>query len=263
MHIFRLPSSSGCRLGPLRRLAPQLIAASGTPGFEPMLFEAAHEATACEHLTAFAFSGAARPRVLLACNTGAQPVARWTAEKYISKYWTLDPLSQIDPPRAFDEQELGVRVHSEDIGDSDYKEECYTAVGLKERVSLVQSRNDETFRINFYKSGTPGCFAPEEVDRIFEASDLIMSLLAKHDSTAPAPRGPGAAAVFQRRLEQLGKSLPKREIEVCSRIATGMSSEGIGLDLGISLNTVLTHRKRAYARLRISSQNELLRLLLS
>ncbi len=256
-----MPSSSACRLGPLRRLAPQLIEASGTAGFEPMLFAAAHEATSCEHLTAFAFSGAARPRVLLAYNTGAQPVARWTAEKYVSKYWTLDPLSRLDPSHTFDDPELGVRVHSEDIGDSDYKEECYTAVGLKERVSLVQSRNDETFRINFYKSEAPGCLAPEEVDRIFEASDLIMSLLAKHDATAPAPRGLGAAAVFQRRLEHLGKALPKREIEVCSRIATGMNSEGIGLDLGI--NTVLTHRKRAYARLRISSQNELLRLLLS
>lgn len=263
MQVYPSPSLAECPLGPLRRLAPQLIEVSGTAEFEPMLFQAAREAACCEHLTAFAFSGASRPRVLLTANTGIQPVARWTAEKYISKYWMLDPINRLDRQRSGSSPNVAVRVHSDDIGDNDYKEECYTAVGLQERISLVQLRNGETFRINFYKSSTLGRFAPEEVDRIFEASDLIMSLLAKHDATAMAPRGMGAAAVFQRRLELLGKALPKREIEVCSRIATGMSSEGIGLDLGISLNTVLTHRKRAYARLRISSQNELLRLLLS
>ena len=43
----------------------------------------------------------------------------------------------------------------------------------------------------------------------------------------------------------------------------GMTSEAIGLKLGISVNTVLTYRKRAYGRLRISCQNELMRLVLS
>ena len=37
----------------------------------------------------------------------------------------------------------------------------------------------------------------------------------------------------------------------------------IGLKLGISVNTVLTYRKRAYGRLHISCQNELMRLILS
>jgi DNA-binding CsgD family transcriptional regulator len=43
----------------------------------------------------------------------------------------------------------------------------------------------------------------------------------------------------------------------------GMTSEAIGLKLGISVNTVLTYRKRAYGRLNISCQNELMRLILS
>lgn len=39
--------------------------------------------------------------------------------------------------------------------------------------------------------------------------------------------------------------------------------EAIALTLGIRRNTVLTYRKRAYARLGISSQNELVRLIYS
>ena len=65
------------------------------------------------------------------------------------------------------------------------------------------------------------------------------------------------------RLRLLEPNMPKRETEVCAAITLGMTSEAIALNLGISVNTVLTYRKRAYARLGISCQNELLRLVLS
>ena len=65
------------------------------------------------------------------------------------------------------------------------------------------------------------------------------------------------------RLTRIETNLTQREKEVCARILLGMSSEGIGLDLGIKMQSVLTYRKRAYARLNISSQNELFALCLS
>ncbi len=49
---------------------------------------------------------------------------------------------------------------------------------------------------------------------------------------------------------------------VLARIVCGMTSEGIALDLGIGVNSVLTYRKRAYAKLRIGSQNALFALCL-
>jgi DNA-binding CsgD family transcriptional regulator len=64
------------------------------------------------------------------------------------------------------------------------------------------------------------------------------------------------------RLRSVAPLLSPREVEVCIRIMLGVTSEGIGIDLGISRNTVLTYRKRAYARLNISSQNQLFRLVM-
>jgi DNA-binding CsgD family transcriptional regulator len=52
--------------------------------------------------------------------------------------------------------------------------------------------------------------------------------------------------------------LPRREAEVCARILYGMSSVGIALDLSVSEETVKTYRKRAYQRLNIGSERELL-----
>ena len=47
------------------------------------------------------------------------------------------------------------------------------------------------------------------------------------------------------------------EAEICAMIVIGHTTQGISLDLGISKNTVITHRRRAYDKLGISSQNEL------
>lgn len=48
-----------------------------------------------------------------------------------------------------------------------------------------------------------------------------------------------------------------REAEVCAHIVLGYSTLAFGLRLGVSLNTVATHRRRAYLKLGVCSQNEL------
>src|SRR5690606_4359226 len=92
-------------------------------------------------------------------------------------------------------------------------------------------------------------------------ADLLLSLLEKHDSLTRPPLECNDFRGYRKRVEQVAPCLSEREAEVCAGIALGMNSEGIGLTLGIKLSTVQTHRKRAYARLGISSQNELLKLL--
>ena len=52
-------------------------------------------------------------------------------------------------------------------------------------------------------------------------------------------------------------NLPRRQVEVCARILLGFSRELISSDLGIGMETVHTHRKRAYQRLRVTSEQEL------
>ena len=52
-------------------------------------------------------------------------------------------------------------------------------------------------------------------------------------------------------------TLTPRERVVCLGILTGYTSESIGINLSISVNSVLTYRKRLYEKLHISSQNEL------
>jgi DNA-binding CsgD family transcriptional regulator len=60
-----------------------------------------------------------------------------------------------------------------------------------------------------------------------------------------------------------GPALSEREAAVCVGIVTGHSNEAIALHLELSINSVRTYRRRAYAKLQITSQNELFALILN
>lgn len=108
-------------------------------------------------------------------------------------------------------------------------------------------------------------FSDNDLQRVASIIPVIGALLRKywtnfgtHGSHAAPPdsRVDDAFANF-------GKAtLSDRESEVTQLILRGHSSESIGFNLGISLGTVKTHRKNAYAKLGISSQSELLSLFL-
>jgi DNA-binding CsgD family transcriptional regulator len=53
--------------------------------------------------------------------------------------------------------------------------------------------------------------------------------------------------------------LSGRELDVCARVMTGMTYEGIAVDLGLKLPTVKTYRNRAFERLGIHFRSELVR----
>src|SRR5262249_52993893 len=142
-----------------------------------------------------------------------------------------------------------------------YRSDCYHAAGLTERLSVVERRPEGLMRANFYLERQHS-FGDDVIDRVNESTPLLMAALWRHHQTMSVGKGSGAASSFRVRLKKVAPSLSERELDVCSLVAGGVTSQGIALELGVGVNTVLTYRKRAYARLRISSQNELMRFLM-
>ena len=131
------------------------------------------------------------------------------------------------------------------------------------KVTLIKRREIDTIKIHFYRRRETGPFCTGDVQRIAECADLLLAFLTRHALIDAHASALTLRRKFQSRLETSFEDITPREVEVCAAIAVGMSSEAIALTLGISLNTVLTYRKRAYARLGICSQNELVRLIYS
>jgi DNA-binding CsgD family transcriptional regulator len=90
---------------------------------------------------------------------------------------------------------------------------------------------------------------------------LLMSVLGKHADLRQTRPNVAQALTALEEIENCivaTNALPRREAEVSARILYGLSSVGIALDLSVSEETVKTYRKRAYQRLAIGSERELL-----
>src|SRR5882757_9988518 len=253
---------------PLRRDVGRLVATVATSRFEPELFRLLEEAVRCEHLTAFAIAQSKRPRLIFAANRGDAPIARSAATAYLHSHWNADPTNHVLSGKTDLTRGIIASVSTEEMLRLQYRRACYTSAdwarngsNLVHKVTVIKQHEAQTIKVNFYRHRDAGPFEPLAVQTIIESSDLLFAFLARH---APADIVTDMGALreqFEKILQDSGRGLTRREVQVCAAIAVGMSSEAIALTLHIRLNTVLTFRKRSYARLGISSQNELTRLI--
>lgn len=262
MHAFRLTESASRSYGHAFPGGVGLIDSIGTPEFARQLFKTAYEMTRTQHLSAFLFRPRSSPHVLVAENIGGRAVSSTMARQYAEGYWRYDPANTVAPPQGGRRSACWVVcTKASEILHTDYRSDCYTSADLEERISISQTSDDRTIRLNFYRV-RGNAFTDSEANRVFGAASILIALLRQHDRRRPAP-ATSQADTFRQRLSKLSEPLSQREIDVCTCILRGIASEGIALELDISVNTVRTYRKRAYARLGISSQNELMRLVMS
>lgn len=110
--------------------------------------------------------------------------------------------------------------------------------------------------ISFARSLDDGGVTPEMVGRLEPFYPLFAAamrrLWSQHpENTRPAPQPDRQLGEFARDI------LSPREVEIVHMILKGHSSLSISLTLGIALPTVKTHRRNAYAKLGISTQQQL------
>ena len=141
-----------------------------------------------------------------------------------------------------------------------HRARVYEAHGMAERVSIVQRQAASIFAINFYRHDHQQPFSDRQLSDFESLAPTLLALTQKQIAlTRPHP-GKRSTAEWARRLRSIEPALTPRELEVCARLLTGMTQEGIATDLGLSLPTVKTYRNRAFARLGIHFKNELFAL---
>jgi DNA-binding CsgD family transcriptional regulator len=244
-----------------------VIGAIGTSTFEQALLSMARGAAQCTHLTAFSHpssSASARsPRVLVAVNWGGAPIARRLATKYIQSYWNLDPANNVVGRRARVGRGATLRLQSFEIENAEYRRDCYRSADLIDRFSVIKRLGDEIIRLNFYRETASGRFSDCQLAVISTMAELAIVAIGKHDALSPRHTQADQYNYYCRRLSVGSASLSSREIQVCAQIVLGLHSKAIANKLGLSVNTILSHRRRAYAKLKISRQSELFHLLLN
>ncbi len=136
---------------------------------------------------------------------------------------------------------------------------------LEEIGIAITLEPDVVCELSVYRSLRNRGFDDDELACLTQVVPVLGALLRRYWAWFGAAKL--EASPPDHRIDQIfagfgAEVLTEREREVTQLILRGHSSESIGFNLGISLGTVKTHRKNAYAKLGISSQSELLSLFL-
>jgi DNA-binding CsgD family transcriptional regulator len=239
----------------------QPVAALGGLAFASELLAALNQRVPVDHVCLMRFADRNRPPVLES--------ASWRGGNHVGAVQNafLAGLYRHDPNLAL-KARTGVAVHHlhrSAITNDAYRETCYQSAGLIERLTVAATVAGQLIALNLYRLESTGAFTAEE-SRVVEAlAPLLAALAIKHVSVMgmqlrSRDRQDRIDALCAR-LHATSCALTERERTVLARVLMGMTSHGIALDLGVALSTVLTYRKRAYARLGVTSQAELFALM--
>jgi DNA-binding CsgD family transcriptional regulator len=264
-----------------------MVSAIGTEHFGEAVLEMLDERLEICHCTAFEQQGDEQPRCITAAGLGQHgaQAARELTPLYTREGYVHDPVLRVLRSRAGQAPGLAYfdALHSRDpaFQDDAFLEQFYVEPELAQEAVYSVRKGDTLLWVALYRRRGHGSFAERERRTLQQLSRLLISSVQKQaqvvlprpaaTDTALAPETAAeagdVAAWAPTRAELLERvrgallmapcALTMREADICAHIVMGYGTLAISLNLGISINTVGTHRKRAYAKLGVSSQTEL------
>lgn len=247
----------------------EVTLAVGSPSFGEALLRAANAVARVDHCLIFTFHHQAPSGCLLSVGSGDFRLSVRLAGDYLAGSYVEDPnLRYLHAARPH----VVLRFAPHEVPER-WRTHFIEQANIIDGVACIASKDERAVYCNFFRlRGNPG-YSEEELAELGRVIPILASLAVVHYSLC----GPLLLREQLNRLrspddevrllaERLGPSaldeLTERERQVCFRILLGYSSEAIALHLGVATSTIITHRKRAYEKLGIVSQNELFSLYL-
>lgn len=251
-----------------------LIAALGTDGFSADLFQFFDGMVPIDHCAVYVFpqEGAPHPLVVEGSSDATVSTARELAQEYVAGAFNHDPVVKTIDGYAgkFSHRAVVNTVTSSAIADTAFRRRFYDEPLISEEISIIAEQAGLRYYACLFRNASQPRFAADEINAVQFHSGVVMRALRKQvelsrclETPVRADSGALSVAKRQQNLRRIRtclseeEKLSPREADVCAHIALGYTIVAISLNLGITINTVATHRKRAYAKLGISSQNEL------
>ena len=242
------------------------IDAIGTGRFAPELAVHLREVAKSDHCAIFRLQDDTmhlvdRADVYARDYDGLAPFERYVNEQH----WRHDPSFNAARTRGAKCPVL-VRVDPHEIADTTLREDIYLSHNVCDRIVLSGQRGGSLFGLSVIRTDEMGDFSDADIQRLMDEAEILIALISRHadllEASACGPASLISLPLIENRLGSLFDCLSQRERQVCARILYGMSAEGIGLDLEIVPETVITYKKRAFQRLGIATRHELLLLYL-
>lgn len=243
----------------------ELVTALGSPSFPSKLLQQLNQLAELNHLSLVHMEAKDRVTYVFSASDEQVLITETMQQLYLSIYYRLDPNKEFLNHMDEEQKILLRRLRPEEIEDLDYRRLWYEKMRIVDRLSILFEADKGLYCLNLFRTQKP--FDENALQAFEQLSPLLSALSIKQARLSGSLSGfmtrDAQISTLIERLEFIKDNLTEREKEVCARILLGLSSEGIALDLGIKSHSVHTYRKRAYAKLNITSQNELFSLCLT
>jgi DNA-binding CsgD family transcriptional regulator len=239
----------------------QIVEAIGTQAYGTACLELFEQSLDAEHWALFRYQANNSVRCIATASRVYGAAAQDNIERFVARHHRVDP-SLIALKQRDSEQPCVARIDIADICDRHYRH-CFEQAHVQERFSFFSRFGSDLHQLSIFRSAKKTGSSSHQLAYFSTLAGLVLATALKHDrlrrdAIAAPPRLDLGA--IELRLEGLPVALSRREREVCSRAAAGKTIEGTALDLNIRKTSVITYRQRAYQKLGISCQNELVAL---
>lgn len=238
---------------------PSLITAIGEPVLAPRLIDLLRRLFGAQHAAVFSLQGDGLAKVMAASADGSGTAERQVRRYLADNMWQADPT--IAEARQSSQPLTLLRTDIAGLASQPLRNDIYIETNVKDRIFLCGRLENGLFGLSILSSGAKGAFSDRELDQLHMVGGTLLAIVARHAGLANLPdvsRALTSLAEIEACMADLDEPFPRRENEVCTRIIYGISTLGIALELEISEETVVTYRKRAYHRLGIATQRELI-----
>jgi DNA-binding CsgD family transcriptional regulator len=239
-----------------------LISAIGRQQFDEVFLHYINDNCGADHVSVFEFDHAVPKRVATVSLDSTDTAFRQCQLYIKEECWRIDPaMAKLSQSPSKGQPSL----HRLDVAGMPMKgmrDMLYASTRIRERVLLSGQGARGAVAVSILRTEKRGPFSGKEITKLTDIAGVILSVLERHCDMQWQSRHMASALSSLSEIEACCSNapdrMPRREIEVCSRILYGLSTAGIALDLDIGEETVTTYRKRIYQRLAIASHRELL-----
>ncbi|RAR65981.1 DNA-binding CsgD family transcriptional regulator [Paraburkholderia unamae] len=185
--------------------------------------------------------------------------ARLAGDAYVSAGFYAHDRTFADPSLSVSGGVLTLQTRDE-VSSSDHRKLCYDRLGIAQRVSFAARLDDGAIvATNFYRCATSGALDERALEAAQALAQPLLAAVRKH-SRLRAPRAEARGAVCTTAPTDWAR-LSERERDVAQLCVRGFSAKEIARALDIAVTTVNTLKQRAYQKLGIRRQSELVALL--
>lgn len=247
----------------------QAISAIGGESFYNAM---AHYLRSCmdfDNIIVILFHGTDQPAVAYRWIRGPD-VFRYVERDYLPAAYILDPVYHFHLNRGRPGVYRLLDIAPDNFRRSRYYKWYYGRIGIIDEISVLLPVDDNTtITVSMGRDGSSGQhFSMREGDGLREHEPVVMALLKAHwqAQEPPARQRLASASIVDSLIAAMNThrkvALTRRQAEVALLILQGHSSPSIGLNLGVSTQTVKVFRKQLYRKCGISSQAELFGLMM-